>query len=159
MVNWYWQVIDCLHLSAGEAIELHGKLNFLHTDMLLFINRLELQHLWTVISVRTHTRLKLKTYLVLPGQPISLCLWSAQTAGGLLGSGLKGERSHLRVGAGDDYVDLAKIHRQRWLFVRICFVIKKLISTGVILVLIYLSAHRFCLLCLLFYTLHSNLMY
>lgn len=33
-------------------------------------------------------------------------------------------------GVGDDYADLAKIHRQWWLFVRICFVIKKLISTG-----------------------------
>lgn len=42
----------------------------------------------------------------------------------------KGGPSCLRAGAEDDYVNRAKIHRQWWLFVRICFVIKKLIFTG-----------------------------
>lgn len=56
-----------------------------------------------------------------------LFLW--QWGWGLFGCVLKDGRSCPRVGAGDDYADLAKIHRQ-WLFVRICFVIKKLISPG-----------------------------
>lgn len=59
----------------------------------------------------------------------NLCLWSAQWGWGLFGCVARDGRSCPRVGAGDDYADLAKIHRQ-WLFVRICFGIKKLISTG-----------------------------
>lgn len=42
----------------------------------------------------------------------------------------KGGSSCLRAGAWDDYANLAKIHRQWWLFVRIYSVIKTLILAG-----------------------------
>lgn len=51
------------------------------------------------------------------------------------GSLLKGGPSHQQVGDADDYVNHYKIHRQWWLFVRICFVIEKLISYGPVSIL------------------------
>lgn len=59
-----------------------------------------------------------------------LCWWSVRWEWGLFGAVLKCSWSCLRSGVGNDYSDLAEIHRQWWLFVGICFVIKKLISTG-----------------------------
>lgn len=67
---------------------------------------------------------------------------SAWWGGGLFGSFLKGGPSCLWVG--DDYVNLAKIHRQWWLFVRICFVIKKLISSDSISVSVFLLTSIVC---------------
>lgn len=85
------------------------------------------------------------------------CLWSAQKGKVLFGSALKGGHSHLGR-EGGDYVDLAKIHSQWWLFVRICFIIKKLISPGSILVSVCGSAFLFLLSALfILYSVFFNL--
>lgn len=55
--------------------------------------------------------------------------------GWLSGSLLKGAPSCQQVGDADDYVNRNKIHRPWWLFVRICFVIEKLISFGPVSIL------------------------
>lgn len=53
--------------------------------------------------------------LVLPELSVGVCSQLREVEGclDLFGSVPKGRQSRLRAGAGDDYVDLAKIHRQR----------------------------------------------